>query len=89
MNAGSSLFFVKKGSVKGDFGLSLELMLLSFNLKDSHGVKYSCFILVRLFSVLILGEPVLKEVFEILFIVFYIIMDLGIGIGSKNILGVS
>ena len=88
MDTGTSLLFMDKTSVESDFGLAFEFILLSFDLEDSHGVKDDSFGFVGLFGVFFLGKSVFKEVLKILLVVFDIIMNFGIWIGGKYVLGV-
>lgn len=88
MDTSTSLLFVEKTSIESDFGLAFEFVLLSFDLEDSHGIKDDSFGFVGLFGVLIMGKSVFKEVLKILLVVFDIIMNFGIWIGGKYVLGV-
>jgi hypothetical protein len=80
---------VQKTSVKGDFSLTFEFVLLSFNLENSNGVKINGFDFVWLFGVIILGKSIFKEVLEILLVIFDIIVNFGIGVSGEYVLGVS
>jgi hypothetical protein len=89
LDTDTSLFFVEKTSVKGDFCLAFELVLLSFDLENSHGVKDNSFGFVGLFCVFILGKSVFKEVLKIFLVVLHIIVNFGIRVHCKYVLRVS